>query len=81
MAVPGKKGRCYMLMAVGAFVLLGMVFTQNNQGVQSYIEPLTEKNTNALNFLKNNKQIGNFLGNMNKKDKKEMKDMVNSLLD
>lgn len=77
----GKKGRCYMLMAVGAFVLLGMVFAQNNSGVKSYMEPLTEKNKNALSFLKNNKQVGDFLGSMNKKDKKEMKEMVNSLLD
>lgn len=77
----GKKGRCYMLMAVGAFVLLGMVFAQNNQSIKSYVEPLTEKNKNALSFLKNNKQIGEFFGNMNKKDKKEMKEIVNSLLD
>ena len=77
----GKKRRCYMLMAVGAFVLLGMVFAQNNQGIKSYIEPLTEKNKSALNLLKNNKQIGEFFGNMDKKDKKEMKEIVNALLD
>ena len=76
-----KKGRCYTLMALGALVLLGMVFAQNNQGVKSYIEPLTEKNKSALNLLKNNKQVGDFFEKMNKKDKKEMKEMVNSLLD
>ena len=68
-------------MALGALVLLGMVFAQNNQGVKSYIEPLTEKNKSALNLLKNNKQVGDFFEKMNKKDKKEMKEMVNSLLD
>ena len=66
-------------MAVGAFVLLGMVFMP-----PKYYEPLTEKNKKAIDMLKKNKQLGGFFenmkNNMSKKEKKEMSEMVASLL-
>lgn len=76
-----KKRRCYTLMAVGAFVLLGMVFMPPTP---KYYEPLTEKNKKAIDMLKKNKQLGGFFenmkNNMSKKEKKEMSEMVASLL-
>lgn len=78
-----RKRRCYTLMAVGAFVLLGMVFMPP-KSTPKYYEPLTEKNKNALDMLKKNKQLGGFFenmkNNMSKKEKKEMSEMVASLL-